>query len=136
MHMVVGLITKEQEKTIFRKLTAYYKRLYPDIKFETKEKVLSKKEIGELYFTYPGEEKEDELDAKIKEIESSLPKYNTPAIILEKKKKKIILDGHRRLLTAYKNGVKWKALILISKKDILFGIEKIITGKLRAFFKN
>ncbi|MDO8553385.1 MAG: hypothetical protein Q7S22_01145 [Candidatus Micrarchaeota archaeon] len=130
--MVFQLITSEEESRIFDKLTEYYQKLYPQLKFSRKEKLLSRSEIGNIYYTYSGEETESTSLEKMEMIKEALGSgYNTPIIILQKKTKLILLDGHRRALFAHNDNLGWKALILQSNKDADFGIEKMITKKVK-----
>lgn len=133
--MVLGLVPPEEEKRIFEKLLDYYKRLYPGIEFGTKEEVLDHDKIGELYYTYPGEEAEATAAEKMRMISSAVGEnYATPVIILRKKKMSILLDGHRRVRVAYTEGMSWHALVIEPKKEIEFGIEEMIMGKVKELY--
>jgi len=133
--MVLGLVPPEEQKRIFQKLLEYYKKLYPGIEFSTKEIVLSHKDIGNLQYTYPGEETEATATEKIRMISSAIGQnYSTPIIVLQKKKKNILLDGHRRVRVAYKEGMGWHALVMIPSKDVAFGIEEMILGKVKDLY--
>jgi len=131
------LITEEEEKRLFEKLKAYYEKFYR-IPFRSEKAVLTPEEIGELYYTYPGEEEEATFEEKAADIEAALKTgYNAPAIILrkEKQEKGIVIDGHRRLRVAWRKRLPWPALILIPLKEIDFAIEKVITGKVKELRK-
>ncbi|MEM3031128.1 MAG: hypothetical protein QXH27_05315 [Candidatus Micrarchaeia archaeon] len=131
------LITEEEEKRLFEKLKAYYERLY-GIPFKSEKAVLTPAEIGELHYTFPGEEAEATFEEKVADIESALKTgYNAPAIILRKEKqgKDVIIDGHRRLYVAWRKRISWPVLLLIPIKEIDLAIEKTITGKIRELRK-
>jgi hypothetical protein len=133
--MVVGLVPPDEEENICRKLIAYYGQLYPGMQFSRKEVKLSREELGELYYTYPGEENEATAAEKMKMINSAIGEgYATPIIVLRKKDKDILLDGHRRARVAYRQGLAWKALLIVPGKDIKFGIEEMILGKLKDLY--
>lgn len=131
--MVFGLITLDEEEHIFQRLLDYYQKLYQNIKFSRKEKLLSKNDIANIYYTYSGEETQITAKEKMQSISEEIAQgYNTPLIILRKKNgKMILLDGHRRALVAYKHGLGWRALIIQCSKDLVFGIEKMITRKIK-----
>lgn len=131
--MVFGLITPQEEEQVFQKLFVYYQNLYPQIKFFRKDKLLSKTDIAKLYVTYSGNETETTAKEKMQMIEEALSQhYNTPFIIMQKKNgKMILLDGHRRAFVAYKHGIGWRAIIIQCNKDANFGIEKMITKKIK-----
>src|SRR5437763_77421 len=96
------LITEQEEEKLCKTIVEYYKKLYPGIHFEIKEAVLHKDEIGDIEYTFPGEE--SEITAKTVEhaIAQAVPKgYKTHVILLKKKDKLILLDGHRRLKVAF-----------------------------------
>lgn len=134
--MPIGLIDEKKERELFEKLVAYYQKLYPDEIFDREEKILTNAEIGELYYTYPGEEQKATFDEYALEINKAITKYNysTPIIILEKGNKRIVLDGHRRLKVAYSRGMPWKAFIIKAHVKKEFGIEKLIEGKVKDLF--
>lgn len=134
--MVFGLINPKEQKKLFVKLLDYYKKLYPYVKFTRKEKKLSLRELKELFYTYDGEEIVATAEEKMHMIRDAIEQgYSTPLILLKKKKKLILLDGHRRVRVALEQKLGWKALIIIPSKDIEFGIEKIIQGKVKSMFK-
>lgn len=135
---LIGLISREEQEKLLKQLKAYYEKLYPDVKFEVRETVLSKEEVGEVLYTYQGEEIEATTDIKIQLIAEAVTRgYDTPAIILRKtqEKKDILLDGHRRLLYAFHFGLPWKAFILTPDKEVSFGVEKTIKGKVKELEK-
>lgn len=133
--MVVGLVPPEEEERICRKLMEYYKTLYPGLEFRMEAKIMERKELGELYYTFPGEETEATAIEKMRMISSAIGQgYSTPIIVLKKKKKAILLDGHRRARVAYSQGMAWKAYNIIPKKDVKFGIEEMIMGKIKDLY--
>jgi hypothetical protein len=135
--MVLGLVPPEEEKRIFEKLLEYYRKLYPEVKFSMKEELLDHKKIGNLYYTYPGEETEATAEEKMRMISSAVGEsYATPIIVLAKKRKLILLDGHRRARVAFREGMNWHALVIVPSKDVKFGIEKMIMGKLKDLYSS
>lgn len=133
--MVVGLVPSEEQERIFKKLVEYYKKLYPGLEFSRKEAVITHKEIGEIQYTYSGEETEATAAEKIRMISSAIGEgYTTPIVILQKKKKNILLDGHRRVRVAYAEGLNWPALIIVPSKNVKFGIEDMIMGTVKDLY--
>ena len=133
---MVGLITEESEKELLNKLLDYYKRLYPGIEFDVDEEELTHERIGELYYTYPGEETEATAGEKMRAIAEAIAhEYSTPIIVLRSEDKDILLDGHRRVRVAYSQGLGWMAYVITPKKEGLeFGIENMILGKVSDLF--
>ena len=132
--MVVGLVPPDEQERIYEKLIAYYQEIYPGVSFSKEEKELSREEIGELYYTYPGEESQATATEKMRMISSAIGKgYATPIIVL-KTKKMILLDGHRRVRVAYSQGMKWNALLLVPDKEVKFGIEEMVMGKVKDLY--
>lgn len=131
--MVVGLIPKEEQERIADRIIEYYKSIYPGIEFRKEERELSKEEIGEIYYTYSGEETEATADEKMNVISGAIGHgYSTPIVLLKKKEKLILLDGHRRVRVAKQQGLSWKAFLIIpGKEDFEFGIESMIMGKVK-----
>ena len=135
--MVLGLVPPDEEKRIFEKLIEYYRKLYPEVKFRMEEELLDHKKIGNLDYTYPGEETEATAEEKMRMISSAVGEsYATPLILLKKKRKYLILDGHRRARVAYKEGMNWHAFVIVPDKDVKFGIEKMILGKIKDLYSN
>jgi len=133
--MVVGLVPPEEEERICEKLIVYYRKLYPGIEFSRKDQVLSHKEIGAISYTYPGEETEATAAEKMRMINSAIGEgYATPIIVLQKKKDLILLDGHRRVRVAYAQGMSWKALVIVPNKEVKFGIEEMVMGKVKDLY--
>lgn len=130
------LISEEEEKLLFNKFLSYYQKVYPHVKFSREETMLGPKEIEEISYTYPGEEIEVTFEDKVREIEDALSAgYSTPVIILRKKDKDILIDGHRRLRVAWNKGLEWKALLIIPDREVTFGIEKIVRGRIGNLWK-
>ncbi len=134
---MVGLITEEEERNLLEKMLAYYRKLYPGIDFKTEEKELTHEEIGELEYTYAGEESEVTAEEKMRAIAEAIGyKYSTPLLVLKKGEKLILLDGHRRVRVAYPQGISWKAYLIVpGKEDVEFGIEGTIMGKVKDLWK-
>lgn len=132
--MVVGLVPPEEQERLYEKLVDYYRKLYPGMKFMREDRILKKEQIGEIYYTYAGEETEATAAEKIRMIKSAIGHgYSTPFVILrkEKEKKDILLDGHRRARVAISMGLDWPAIIMIPDKETEFGIESMIMGKVK-----
>ena len=82
----VNLISVEEEKALLEKLIAYYEKLFPETTFKRDEVLLSKEDVGEVLYTYQGEEVEATADLKVRRIAEAVNHgYDTPAIILYKK---------------------------------------------------
>jgi hypothetical protein len=132
------LIPRHEEEKLFEKLVKYYENLYPGVKFAKREATLTRKEIGEILYTYPGEESEATFAEKVAAISDAIKYgYDAPVIILRKEKAKtdILLDGHRRLKVAWDKGLGWKALIMVPDREMEFGIEKMAIGKIREIWR-
>ena len=129
--MHAGLISSHEEEHLFRKLLAYYKKLYPRAKFKREGRKLTPRQIGQIYYTYPGEEAQATFVEKAEEISKAMGLgYNTPIILLRAGNKMFLLDGHRRLRVAWMKKKPWDALMLSTdKKGIEFGIERMVEGK-------
>jgi hypothetical protein len=133
--MVIGLVPPGEEERLLKKLMEYYRQLYPALDFSRKETTLTHKDMGELYYTYPGEETEATAAEKMRMINSAIGEgYSTPIILLQKKGKMVLLDGHRRARVAYSQGMGWKAYVIVPSKDIKFGIEEMILGKIKDLY--
>jgi hypothetical protein len=132
--MVVGLVPPEEQERLYQKLVEYYRKLYPGINFRREDRVLNKDQIGEIMYTYAGEETEATAFEKIRMIKEAIGhEYSTPIVILrkEKEKKDILLDGHRRVRVARELGMDWPAIIVIPDADTEFGIEAMVMGKVK-----
>jgi hypothetical protein len=133
--MVVGLVPPEEQERIAKKLIAYYEKLYPGLEFSMENVEISHEEIGEIYYTYPGEETEATATEKIRMISSAIGTgYHTPILILRKEGKDILLDGHRRVRVAFSQGLKWPAVVIKPSKDVKFGIDEMIMGKVKDLY--
>ena len=130
-----ALIQPSEERRLFERLVAYYNKLYQGTNFKMEEKVLSPEELGEIFYTYPGEETDATFNEEVEEIEKAMAYgYDTPIIIIRKEGKDILLDGHRRVKVAWDRKLQWKALVMIPDKEVDFGIEKMIIGKVKEKF--
>ncbi len=132
--MAYGLISMHEEMRLFFKILDFYSKLYPGVKFSKEERMLKPREIGEVLYTYAGEEIEAWASEKMKDIEEALPEYSVPCVLLKKGKSLILLDGHRRLRVAWKRKMPWKALIISPDRDVKFGIEETITEKIKDMY--
>ncbi|MEW6528837.1 MAG: hypothetical protein AB1391_03040 [Candidatus Micrarchaeota archaeon] len=129
--MPYGLISLQEELRLFARLMNFYSKLYPQIKFTKKEKTLCASEIGEIQYTYAGQETEDRAIDIMNEINDALPEYSVPIVLLKKKKYFLLLDGHRRARVAWTKKMKWKALLIVPNKDAKFGVEDTIMKKIK-----
>ncbi len=133
--MTKKLIDVEEEKRLLEKLINYYEKLYPGVKFSVEKKVFTPEEIGEILYTFAGAESEATFEEETKLIMEELKRgYNTPVILLKKGNEYIILDGHRRLKVAWENSLNWPAFIIVPDKELSFGIEKMIIGKIKTLW--
>jgi hypothetical protein len=133
--MVVGLVPPEEQERIAQKLIEYYGKLYPGIDFSSERADMSKEEIADVYYTYPGEEAEATAIEKIRMISSAIGTgYKTPILILRKEGKDILLDGHRRVRVAFSQGLGWPAIVIRPSKEVRFGIDEMIMGKVKDLY--
>ena len=135
--MVVGLVPPEEQERLYSRLIDYYRKLYPGINFTREDRKLNKDQIGEIYYTYAGEETEATAAEKMKMINTAIGHgYSTPIILLRKKKEKkdVLLDGHRRVRVAFMLGLEWPAIIIIPDTETTFGIEGMITGRVKDLY--
>jgi hypothetical protein len=133
--MVLGLVPPEEEDRIFDKLIEYYRGLYPGVKFQAGKKALTRAELGDVFYTYCGEETEATAAEKMRLISSAIGEgYSTPMIVLKKKDRLILLDGHRRARVAFAQGMGWAALLIVPAKDVKFGIEDMILGRIKDLY--
>ncbi|RLE39123.1 hypothetical protein DRJ17_01880 [Candidatus Woesearchaeota archaeon] len=132
----MALVTLKEQEKLTQRITEYMKKLYPNISFEKKEEIFDRTKQAEVLYTYAGEESEVEAEDKIREISKALKHgYDTPILLLRTKRGDVLLDGHRRLKTAWEFGLQWKAIVLVPSEDREFGIEKHIIGKVRELWK-
>ena len=133
---MMPLMSSDEERRLFEKLVKYYENIYPGVKFRKEERKLGRQEIGEILYTYPGEESEATFAEKVAAISDAIKYgYDAPIILLRKDGKDILLDGHRRLKVAWDKKIGWGALIMIPDKAMEFGIEKMVTGKIREIWR-
>lgn len=132
--MPYGLISMHEEMKLFLRILNFYSKLYPNVKFTKEEKIIEPKEIGEIFYTYAGEEIESFAVEKMKWIEDAFPEYIVPCVLLKKGKRFLLLDGHRRLRFAWKKGISWKALVISANKKMKFGIEDTIMQKIKEMY--
>jgi hypothetical protein len=132
---MVGLVPPEEEKRIFDRLIEYYSQLYPGVRFSKAEKTLTHKDIGGILYTYCGEETEATAAEKMRLINSAIGEgYSTPIIVLRKKSGLILLDGHRRARVAFSQGMGWPALVISPGKEVKFGIEDMVLGRIKDLY--
>ncbi|MFH0885101.1 MAG: hypothetical protein V1861_05315 [Candidatus Micrarchaeota archaeon] len=132
---MVGLVPPDTEKRIFDTLMEYYKQLYPGVRFSKTEETLTRKDIGDILYTYCGEETEATAAEKMRLINSAIGEgYSTPIIVLRKKSGLILLDGHRRARVAFSQGMGWSALVISPGKEIKFGIEDMVLGRIKDLY--
>lgn len=132
--MPYSLISLHEEMRLFLKLISFYSKLYPDIKFSKLERMLNPKEVGEILYTYAGDEIEPIAADKMREMEEALYNNPVPGIALQKGKELILLDGHRRLRLAWKRGLGWKMLIIVPNRKAKFAIENSIIGRIKELY--
>lgn len=129
------LMTRDDEEELFKTLIQYYKNIYPGLAFQRVRERLTRQQIAEICYTYPGEENTATFKDRVIQIRKAIKEkgYDTPVIILRKlgEKKDILLDGHRRLKVAWEESIDWDALIMVPSRELDFGIEKMIEGKIR-----
>ena len=94
--------------------------------------IVGAKAIGSIEYTFPGEESEATAAERMKEIREAIKfGYDTPVIVLQKGKRMVLLDGHRRLRVAWERKLRWKALVISTGARKKFAIEKMVMGKVR-----
>jgi hypothetical protein len=132
---MVGLVPPDEEERIFDKLMEYYRLLYPGVRFSKTEESLTHKDIGDMLYTYCGEETEATAAEKMRLINSAIGEgYSTPIIVLRKKSGLILLDGHRRARVAFSQGMGWPALVIKPGKEVKFGIENMVLGRIKDLY--
>ncbi len=131
------LIQTYEEAKLYSRLKDYYSKIYPGVEIKDEEKVLTPKEIGDLYYTFPGIEEEATFNEKVDRIKRAIKYgYDTPLILARRDDKLILIDGHRRAVAAWELGQSWKALIMVFPENLELGIEKMIKGKVEDLFGN
>ncbi len=132
----MALIQPHEEKELFDKIVSYYHSLHPDVKFTTREEMMPPAKIKELYYTLPGLKDVVTFGQKIEEIKRAIGHgYQTPAIILRKRDRDLLLDGHRRIRAAWELGMEWPALVMIPDSQKSFGVEKLVQGQIKELWK-
>ncbi|MCK4327480.1 MAG: ParB-like nuclease domain-containing protein [Candidatus Diapherotrites archaeon] len=125
------LIQPHEERDLFDKILEYYHSLHEEVKFVKREEMLSPAEIKELYYTLPSLENVVTYGQKVEEIKRAIGHgYNTPVIVLRKRDRDLLIDGHRRIRAAWELGIEWPALIMVPDKQKEFGVEKLAEGKI------
>jgi hypothetical protein len=126
------LIQEYEERILFEDIVRSYEAVHENLSFERVEETLDKEKLGEVYYTFPGEESRVTFAKKVVEIKKAIEHgYSCPFIIMRKSGKDILIDGHRRARAAWDLGIPWKALVMIPNRDVEFGIEKYILGKIK-----
>lgn len=132
----MGLIQPHEEKELFDKIVEYYHSLHPDAKFVKREEMLSPAKIKDLYYTLPALENVVTFGQKVEEIKRAIGHgYHTPVVILRKRDRDLLLDGHRRIRAAWELGSEWPALVMIPDSQKEFGVEKLVQGKIKDIWK-
>jgi len=130
------LIQPYEERELFDKIVDYYHSLHEEVKFVKREEMLSPKKIKGLYYTLPALENVVTFGQKVEEIKRAIGHgYNTPVIILRKRDRDLLIDGHRRIRAAWELGIEWPALILIPDKQKEFGVEKLAQGQIKGLWE-
>lgn len=128
------LISEKDERAFLEQLRESYEKIH-GVKFSVEEKDLSRAEVGEVQYTYSGEENEVTAAAKMNEIRRALKYgYSAPVILLKSGPKLLLVDGHRRLRVAWESGSGWKALVLVPGKAVKLGLEKMGLGKIKDLY--
>ncbi|MGC8851014.1 MAG: hypothetical protein ACP5O3_02160 [Candidatus Micrarchaeia archaeon] len=131
---MVELVTEKEERVLLKQLIESYEKIY-ETTFLVEEKNLSPAEVGEVQYTYAGEENEVTAQAKMNEIRRAIKYgYCTPVILLKSGSNHFLVDGHRRLRVAWENGLSWKALVVVPSKPVKFGVEKMALGKIKDLY--
>jgi len=132
----MALIQPHEERELFDKIVSYYRSLHPDAKFVTREEVMSPEKIKGLYYTLPGLKDVVTFGQKIEEIKRAIGHgYQTPVIILRKRDRDLLLDGHRRIRAAWELGIEWPALVMIPDSQKSFGVEKLVQGQIKELWE-
>ncbi len=61
--------------------------------------------------------------------------YKTPIVVLKKKNRLILLDGHRRVRVVFSQGMGWNAIAIVPSKELKFGIEEMMMGKVKELYQ-
>lgn len=132
----MGLIQPQEERELFQKILEYYHSLHEEVKFVTREEMISPKQIKELYYTLPALENVVKFGQTVEQIKRAIGHgYHTPVILLRKRDRDLLLDGHRRIRAAWELGIEWPALVMIPDKQKEFGVEKLVQGQIKDIWK-
>ena len=132
----MALILEHEERELFDKIVEYYHSIHEEVKFVKREEVLPLEKLRNLYYTLPSIENVASFGQKVEEIKRATGHgYRTPVIILRKRDRDLLLDGHRRVRVAWELGIEWPALIMIPDKQKEFGVEKLAQGRIRDIWK-
>jgi len=127
----MALIQPHEERELFEKIMDYYHSLHEEVKFVKREEMLSPAKIKALYYTLPAIENVVTFGQKVEEIKRAIGHgYNTPVVVLRKRDRDLLIDGHRRIRAAWELGIEWPALVLIPDKQKEFGVEKLAQGRI------
>jgi hypothetical protein len=125
-----------EEEELFDKLVDYYHRIHEDVRFSKRVETLSLQQMGEVWYTYPGEQAAATFEAVVTQVKKAVNHgYDTPIILLRKAGRDILVDGHRRLRAAWELGVPWKALVMVPDRDKELGIEKQVLGQVKDLWR-
>ena len=128
----MALIQPHEERELFDKIVGYYHSLHPEAKFVTREEMMPPAKIKELYYTLPGLKDVVTFGQKIEEIKRAIGHgYQTPVIVLRKRDRDLLLDGHRRIRAAWELGLEWPALVMVPDSQKSFGVEKLVQGQIK-----
>ena len=132
----MALIQEHGERELFDKIVEYYHTLHEEVKFVKREELLSPAKMKELYYTLPGLKDVVTFGQKVEEIKRAIGHgYRTPVIILRKRDRDLVLDGHRRIRAAWELGLEWPALVMIPDSQKEFGVEKLVKGQIKDIWK-
>ena len=130
------LVPYEDASVIAEKVKAFLSKLHPNSYFVLSERILTHSEIGKLCYTELGNENEelfpDSVSSIIHEIKTR--GYKTPIVVVEKGRRRILIDGHKRALSAFVLGMPWNAYVIKTNAKKL-AIEKSIIGTLESIFR-
>jgi hypothetical protein len=130
------LVQEGEERQLFDEAIEFYAKEHK-IKFKKLEEVYTKDKLGEVYYTFPGEEARVTSERKIVEIKKAVQHhyYQTPIIVLRKRDgKEILIDGHRRAKVIWELDLAWNVLVMAALQDAEFGVEKLIEGRIKDLF--
>ena len=132
----MALVQQHEERELFDRIVEYYHTLHPEVKFTQREEMLLPEDIRELYYTIPALENVVNFGQTVEAIKRAIGHgYQTPVIILRKRDRDLLLDGHRRVRAAWELGMEWPALVMIPDKQKEFGVEKLVQGQIKDIWK-